>query len=497
MIDENKKNILIVDDEISILESLKILLGMEGYRVQTAENAVSAKMLLDDGVFNLIVSDVKLPDASGLDILKYFKDKNKGFVSFYKYLPVILMTAYSDVKTGIEAIKLGAYDYISKPLDNDEFKLIVKRALDYFSAYEELGRYKASIPVPSRLKGESAPIKAVIEEIGRVSLNFTNMIITGESGTGKELAARMVHDVYSESSMHPEEVPFVPVNLSAIPENLIESELFGYSKGAFTGADAEKSGLVKHADGGILFLDEIGELPLNVQVKLLRLLQEKTFRKLGSNKEEEVRLKVVAATNADVESLIKEGKFRQDLYYRLNAVRIKLPPLREHPEDVPLLTSHFVMKFLGEYRPLSPEAISALVEYDYPGNARELENIIEHACLYCRGPRKTAVESDRRGEIGVECLPEYIFISKDRRSQPILSSAGKTGHNGYAAEVTAIFDAVNRSSNISLQDFIENIEKNIVESRTMSNDSRLEAAKSLGLSVRSLRYILSKKQRQD
>ena len=487
---DDKKKILIIDDEKSILESLKILLKLEGYDIYTAESANSAKKLLDGNRFNLIISDVKMPESSGLDFIKYFREENKGIGSAYKYLPIILMTAYSDAKTGVEAIKLGAYDYVSKPLDNDEFKLIVKRALDYFSAYEELNCFRASMPASGGIKGGSRAVKNVLSEISRVSANFNNMLITGESGTGKELAARLVHEIYSGGCGGRKDVPFVPVNIAAIPENLVESELFGYTRGAFTGAEADKTGLIKYADGGILFLDEIGDLPPQVQVKLLRVLQEKAYRRLGSNREESVRLKIIAATNADLDALIKEGKFREDLYYRLNSVQIKMPPLRGHMDDIPALAAHFARKFCGGFQALSPDAMAALMDYDYPGNVRELENIIERACLYCRGADGHAAAGEAAGEIGIECLPDYIL----KPGYGKFISAGGLGGEGYISEITRIFDAVNAASGLSLPDFIDAVERSIAANRIGKRDSRLEAAKSLGLSLRSLRYILSKKQ---
>ncbi len=498
---ENKPKILIIDDEKSILESLKILLKLEGYDIFTVESVSSAIKLIDEKNFNLIISDIKMPDMSGIDFIKYFRKEKADFISKYKQIPVILMTAYSDIKTGIEAIKLGAFDYLTKPFDNEEFKITVRRALDYFSVFNELNDLK-SVCLPSgEIKGVSKAIKNVVNEISRISSAFNNILITGESGTGKELAARLVYEIYSKNSGSLKNIPFVPVNLAAIPDNLIESELFGYVKGAFTGAESDKMGLIKYADGGILFLDEIGDLPLSVQVKLLRVLQEKVYRRLGSNKEESAGIKIIAATNKDLGSLISAGKFRDDLYYRLNTINIEMPPLREHKEDIPTLISYFIKKFSKTIDSISREALSALMDYDYPGNTRELENLIERACIYCEGGDISG--GDAQKEISAECLPDYIFNNAEKEKSPASAKNEtgvfeknyefkETGGEIYMAEIADIFDRINRNRNISLPDFMKEVEKYIAANRIKKENSKLEAAKSLGLSLRSLRYILSK-----
>ncbi len=499
---EDKPKILIIDDEKSILESVAILLKLEGYDIFTAENVNSAIKLIDEKNFNLVISDVKMPEMSGIDFIKYFKSERADLVSKYKQVPVILMTAYSDIKTGIEAMKLGAFDYLTKPFDNEEFKITVKRALDYFSVFNELNNLKSAHLTAGEIKGESKAIKNILSEIARISLTFNNILITGESGTGKELAARLIYKYYSKNSGNLKNIPFVPINLAAIPDNLIESELFGYVKGAFTGAEVDKMGLIKYADGGILFLDEIGDLPMQVQVKLLRILQEKIYRKLGSNSEESVKIKIIAATNKDLGVLISAGKFRDDLYYRLNTINIKMPPLREHKEDIPVLISYFIKKFSKTINSISQRATLTLMDYDYPGNTRELENLIERACIYCEGG-DISDEVDALREIGIECLPDYIFNDDKKEKGAILSKerAGEvqrnetlkiTGAENYMAEIAGIFDDINKKKDLSLPDFIKEVEKYIAVNRIKKENSKLEAAKSLGLSLRSLRYILSK-----
>ncbi len=494
MDDKDKRKILIIDDEKSILESIKILLKFEGYDIFTAESVNYAKKLIGENSFSLIITDVKMPESSGIDFLKYFKVERADLNS--KYIPVILMTAYSDVKTGIEAVKAGAYDYIPKPFDNEEFKLIIKRALDYFSVYEELSSLKAARPAAGGIIGESNAVRNVLNEIPRVSLSSGTVLITGESGTGKELAARLIHEIYSKNLSGRTDIPFVPVNLAAIPENLVESELFGYLRGAFTGAEKDKMGMIKYADGGVLFLDEIGDLPLQVQVKLLRVLQEKVYRKLGSNKEESVMIKIIAATNKDLEKLISEGKFREDLYYRLNAVNIRMPSLREHKEDISALASYFIKKFSKNINSISPQALAVLMNYSYSGNVRELENIVERACIYCGGDSA----SGGTKEIGAECLPDYVFRENkiERKAAPYAAEkengtgSSAAGGGDYLSKIAGIFDAINRERGLSLPDFIKNIERSIAAGRADKENSRVEAARSLGLSLRSLRYILSK-----
>lgn len=491
MEDRNTAKILIIDDEDSILESLKILLEIEGYGVYISNSVNAAIKLLETDSFNLIISDIKMPGISGLEFVDFFKQKIWGFNK--GQLPIILMTAYSDIKTGINAIKNGVFDYISKPFDNEEFKMTVKKALDYFKLYEELNLIKNIEPLREEIKGNSMPVRNLVEEIARVSLNFNVILITGESGTGKELAARMIFKVYSKDK----DIPFVPVNLSAIPENLVESELFGYVKGAFTGADRDKAGLLKSADGGILFLDEIGDMPLSIQIKLLRVLQEKKYRRLGSANEESADIKIIAATNRDLNSLIVSGNFRQDLYYRLNKINIKMPPLREHKEDIPLLSAHFIKKYGALTQIIAPEALSVLMSYDYPGNVRELENIIERACIYC------GTDSNLEGNsiIGENCLPDFMLNKKITvdfkrpentmgKSPVLLQELSEEEAIDAAFE---IFDAINRSKTVSLTEFVKIIEKGIALKRIKEDNSKLGAAAGLGISLRSLRYILSRK----
>jgi DNA-binding NtrC family response regulator len=489
---KNSKKILIIDDEKSILQSLEILLKIEGYDVTTASNARYALSLIENNKFNLIISDIKMPEMTGLDFLRHYKAK---YINEYSqaHLPIILMTAYSDVKTAVSAIKEGSFDYIIKPFDTEEFKIIIKKALDYFSVYDELYNLKKHLTGDIRLSGgiigNSQIIKNLIDEINRLAKGFNTILITGESGTGKELAAKLIHEVYFKNLISSGEPSknimgqFVPINLVAIPENLIESELFGYAKGAFTGADHDKTGLLKYANKGTVFIDEIGDLPLPVQVKLLRVFQEKTYRMLGSNKEETIDARFIAATNKDLNEMIKTGKFREDLYFRLNAVHIKMPPLRDYKDDIPILASHFTNKFCSQLDKnilsINPEAISLLMAYDYPGNVRELEHIIERACIY-----------SRTDELTTRCLPDNIISG-----QPNQKDIGQEDikHDQYILKIINIFNELNSKDSLSLQEFIKNIEKGIIlDSVKNKNYSKKTLAKNLGLSPRSLRYIISK-----
>lgn len=371
------KNILIVDDEPSIRMVLRAHLERSGYAVTAAENGAEAISLLERDTFHLVVSDLRMPEVDGMALLGHCTDQMPG-------LPVILITAHGTVDSAVEAIKLGAHDYITKPFDKDELLPVIQKAL----RTEERGRAVLHEDAAGRYKiiGQTAKMHAVYGMIEKVSKSPTTVLISGESGTGKELVARALHDSSDRSS-----APFIQVNCGAIPENLFESELFGHEKGAFTGAIGGKPGRFELADGGTLFLDEIGELPKDMQVKLLRVLQDGTFERVGGVRSQTVDVRLVAATNRDLVKEVKDGAFREDLYYRLNVIPIKLPPLRDRSDDIPLLTEHFVAKFnsrLGtQIQEVTPEAMAALMSHHWPGNIRELENLIERSVLLCEGGR--------------------------------------------------------------------------------------------------------------
>ena len=365
------KRILIVDDEPSIRMVLRAHLTRSGYEVTAAENGAEAIDLLRNEDFHLVVSDLKMPVVDGMEVLAHCKTEYPG-------LPVILITAHGTVDSAVEAIKNGAQDYVTKPFDSDELLPIIQKAL----RTEEKGRLVLHEDAAGRFKiiGQTQRMKQIYSMIEKVARSPTNVLITGESGTGKELVARALHDTSDRVN-----APFIQVNCGAIPESLFESELFGHEKGAFTGAIVSKPGRFELADGGTLFLDEVGELPKDMQVKLLRVIQDGMFERVGGIRSQVVDVRLIAATNRVLETEVKEERFREDLFYRLNVIPIKLPSLRERADDIPLLVEHFIAKFnkrLGTaVEGVSPDAMAALLSHRWPGNIRELENLIERSVL--------------------------------------------------------------------------------------------------------------------
>ncbi len=369
-----RKQVLIVDDEPNLRKILSAQLTRDGYDVLTAEDGEQGLHVLREHHIDLVITDLKMPKVDGMTLLKRALEEEPE-------LPVVLVTAHGTIDTAVEALKLGAFDFVTKPFDKDEVRQIVAKALKT----REL-RGADATPAPSGARfgiiGSSQGIAELYAILERVADTPTTVLITGESGTGKELVARALHEHSSRK-----EKPFIKVNCAAIPKELIESELFGYERGAFTGAVASKPGRFELANGGTLFLDEIGEIPIEMQVKLLRALQESEFERVGGIKTIRVDVRLVAATNRDLKKLIATGAFREDLFYRLNVVPIRLPALRERTGDIPLLVEHFLAKFNGRLRKkvegVEPDAMEALVQYPWPGNIRELENVIERAVLFC------------------------------------------------------------------------------------------------------------------
>jgi len=365
------KRILIVDDEPSIRMVLRAHLTRSGYHVTATENGAEAIAMLRNEDYHLVVSDLKMPVIGGMELLNHCNETYPG-------LPVILITAHGTVDSAVEAIKKGAQDYVTKPFDSDELMPIIEKAL----RTEEKGRSILHEDAAGRFKiiGQTARMHKIYALIEKIARSPTTALITGESGTGKELVARALHE-HSDRS----ESPFIQVNCGAIPESLFESELFGHEKGAFTGAMAAKPGKFELADGGTLFLDEVGELPKDMQVKLLRVLQDGQFERVGGVRSLSVDVRLVAATNRVLETEVKEGRFREDLFYRLNVIPIQVPPLRERADDIPLLVEHFISKFNKrlntDVEGVSPDALAALLAHTWPGNIRELENLIERSVL--------------------------------------------------------------------------------------------------------------------
>ena len=373
-------NILVVDDELGLRHTLTLILQAEGHTVRAASDGATALERLGEAPADLIVCDVRMPGLDGLAFLEKYKEMGGAAL-------VIMMSAYGDDEAALEAIRRGAYDFIAKPFRADQVLLVVRKAMEREGLRREVAQLHdelVALRAPSGIVGRSPKIEQALTLADKVARHPSTVLVTGESGTGKELIARHIHDASPRAAR-----PFVAVNCAAIPEALLESELFGHAKGAFTGATAERQGLFEEAHEGTLFLDELGDLPVALQVKLLRALQEGEVRRVGDNASRTVDVRVVAATARDLEADVAEGKFRADLYYRINVVRIHLPALRERSEDIPELVRHFVDRFnrrLGLHvTGVTAAAMRALVEYPWPGNVRELENVVERAMVLTDG----------------------------------------------------------------------------------------------------------------
>ncbi len=454
--------VLVVDDERSMRELLEIVLRKAGHEVESEEDGAVACERIARDEYDLVITDLKLGRRSGIEVLERTKQ-------LHPTTEVVVITAFATTQNAIQAMKLGAYDYVLKPFKLDELSLVVQKALEKRSIVRENVSLKQKLGERSRygrLLGRSQAMRELYQLIDKIGPTRATVLVTGESGVGKELVARAVHEKSPRAG-----APFVAVNCGAIPEGLIESELFGHEKGSFTGAIAAKEGLFAAADGGTLFLDEVGELPALVQVKLLRALQERTVRSVGGVKDVEVDVRIIAATNRDLAAEVKAGRFREDLYYRLNVIGLRVPPLRDRPEDIPLLVEHFLAQVASEQgRPaprLSKEAQAALLDHPYPGNVRELENVVERAV--------TLAEGD---VIGMELLPAQL------RGGPVARPPSSLGPSPEPAELPGGFD---------LQAYLDAEEKRLIErALSRSGGVKKEAARLLGLSFRSLRYRLEK-----
>src|SRR5438552_14706569 len=372
--------ILIVEDEAKMRRLLELNLGDDGFKTLSAEDAETGLKLLQDGSVDLVLTDLKLPGMNGLDFLAAVK-------RFQAALPVVVMTAFGTVETAVEAMKAGASDYVLKPFSLDEMRLVVHKELDVRQLRAENRSLREALQQRYQhpnVVARSVKMQEVLATVERVAPTNSTVLLGGESGVGKDLVARAIHEKSRRASG-----PFVKINSTAIPENLLESELFGYEKGAFTGATASKPGKFELADKGTLFLDEIGDVPPAIQVKLLRVLQEREFERLGGTRTIKVDVRLIAATNRDLRAALEQGTFREDLYYRLNVVPIDLPPLRDHTDDIPGLVEHFLAKYRKEsgkqIRGVTPQAIQLLANFHWPGNVRELENIIERAAAFAKG----------------------------------------------------------------------------------------------------------------
>ncbi len=443
-------DILIVEDEPKMLRLLDLNLAEEGYRTHTAQDANTGLKILSQEKIDLVLTDLRLPGMDGLEFLQAVKRVNA-------HLPVIVMTAYGTVETAVEAMKAGASDYVLKPFSLDEIKLILRKELDVRRLREENLSLREALGQRYEFKNivaRSGKMQEVLGLVERVAPTSSTVLLGGESGVGKDLIARAIHQHSRRASG-----PFVKINCTAIPENLLESELFGYEKGAFTGATSSKPGKFELADKGTIFLDEIGDVPGAIQAKLLRVLQEREFERLGGTKTLKVDVRLVAATNRDLRAALEQGTFRDDLYYRLNVVPINIPPLREHPEDIPYLAEHFLERFARQAGKgiggITPAAMKLLKEFHWPGNVRELENIVERAVALASGSMIDA------GDIHLDVAPPRPS------SSPVpFPTEGMT-----------------------LDQFEDEM---IREAMRRAGGNKSQAARLLGLSRNALRYRLSK-----
>ncbi len=449
--------ILIVDDEQSMREVLSILLKRQGHEVTAASNGEEAMRLVEAQEFGVVLTDLMMGGASGLDVLRHVIAHSPG-------TQVIVMTAHGTTETAIEAMKEGAYDYLTKPFKNNVVSLVCEKAAEKAALIQENFQLKRQVADQGRyedLVGRSPTMRRVFDMITRVAPTRTTLLICGESGTGKELVARAIHARSAVSAG-----PFLAVNCGAIPAELLESEVFGAAKGADTGAGRDRPGLFEAASGGTLFLDEIGELPLTMQVKLLRVLQEKKVKRVGESHEREVDCRIVAATNRNLRQMVDDSSFREDLYYRLNVIQLDLPPLRERREDLQPLIHHFVQRYAREHgkdiKGLTREAATILLNYPFPGNIRELENIIE---------RMVTLES---GEwLSKEGLPYHMMQEQS--------------FNQFADDLDIPEEGIN------LEAMVERLERNLlVKALQRSGGVRKRAAELLGITFRSIRYRLDK-----
>lgn len=448
-----KYNILIADDEQSQRLILSGYLKQKGYAIFEAASGTEALKITDANLIDIVLSDFRMPDMNGIELLMKLKERNPE-------IAVVIVTAFGTIENAVKAMKEGAFDYLTKPVDLDELDMIIKRITERMHLISENKMLKEQLQDKNKISGivaYSDKMEKILSTALRVAESKATVLLRGESGTGKEVLAKAIH--YSSQR---KEKPFVAVNCAALNENLLESELFGHEKGAFTGADKQRRGRFEIADGGTLFLDEIGDLPLSTQVKLLRVLQEEQFERVGGTQTIDVDVRMITATNKNLEELIREGKFREDLYYRINVVSVIIPPLRERKEDIIHLINHFKEKYISETSKknieFSREATDILMKYNYPGNIRELENIVHHSIVLSRGDI-----------ISTDDLP--LKLSEFDLNEIALES----------------------NENSTLPEQVELLEKKLViNTLKKTNNNQLRASKILGISERNLRYRLEK-----
>jgi two-component system response regulator PilR (NtrC family) len=468
------QTVLVIDDERDIRELLTITLGRMDLKVEAVGTVAEARRALAERSYDLCFTDMRLPDGTGHEVIELI-------AATHPDMPVAMITAYGNVDAAVNALKAGAFDFVSKPVDIQMLRRLVRTALQLAEERKSGGGASAATGSAGRLVGDSPAMQQVRATIAKLARNQAPVYIAGESGVGKELVARLIHEQGPRASG-----PFVPVNCGAIPSELMESEFFGHKKGSFTGASSDKEGLFQAAHGGTLFLDEVAELPLHMQVKLLRAIQEKAVRPIGAREEVPVDVRILSATHKDLARLVEQGQFRQDLFYRINVIELRVPPLRERRGDVPQLAA-FILRSLaaksgGAPGRLKPDAQQALEEYDFPGNVRELENILERAMAMCEGD--TIEASDLM-------LPQRPL----RQAEPV-NAAHAAMHAPQPGAPVAAQPAVPHAgpgSGMPLDDYISNLERTaIIKALEESRYNKTAAAKKLGITFRALRYKLKK-----
>ena len=463
-----KPRILLVDDEPSMREMLRIVLRRDGYDVTIAANGTEAKAILASERVDMLLSDIRMPDVSGVEVLRAAKEANRDIIAF-------MMTAFASTDSAVEAMRLGAVDYFTKPFNVDELRLKIRQHLETVRLKEENVLLKRVLNTTHEfcdIIGRSTAMLDLFKMIETIAKTTSTVLITGESGTGKDLVARAVH----YNSLRREH-PFVALNCGGLPETLLESELFGHMRGAFTGADTSKKGLVEVAEHGTIFLDEIGEMTQTMQVKLLRILQDRRFRRLGGTEEVQADIRVIAATNQDLQKMVAEGRFREDLYYRINVIQVHLPPLRDRREDVPLLAEHFLAKYSSEVekgvRGISREAQDMLMVYDWPGNVRELENVIERAVALEQSPL-----------VLPESLPAHLRTDGGSPRPVAPTTSSPAGSQSSLPEITEGFNLEALGEEFYRHYMAMALEK--------AGGVQSKAADLLGMSFRSFRYYAKK-----
>src|SRR2546427_4018889 len=463
----SEPRILVVDDETSMREMLRIVLRRDGYQVIVAQSGTEAIELLQRQPVDLLLSDIRMPDKSGVDVLRAAKAVNPDIVAF-------MMTAYASTDTAVEAMRLGAVDYFTKPFNMDELRLKVRRHLESHKLREENVLLEKALGTAyefSNIIGQSPAMLEVFKMVETIAKTNSTVVITGESGTGKDLIARAIHF----NSLRRDQ-PFVALNCGAIPETLLESELFGHMKGAFTGADANKKGLIEVSERGTIFLDEIGEMNATMQVKVLRVLQDRRFRRLGGTEEVQADIRVISATNQDLQKLVVSGRFREDLFYRINVIQMHLPTLRERREDIPLLAEHFLSKYAQQMkkpvRSVTHDTLALLQAYGWPGNVRELENVIERAVALEQTPA---------------ILPDSLPLHVRNPRTDAVSVAG--GDPAVAANGTSVPPLPDLGEGFNLEARGEDFYRHYIAlALERAGGVQVKAADMLGMSFRSFRY---------